>query len=319
MKKIILIGFAIAMVTEFLVGQEKDNNAAELSLDTTGQVQVEEYVPKVIVKGEWGTGPGEFGELSGAESWEPEGLVVDSDRNIYILDTYNNRIQKFDKTGQLLKVIPVLTYRKLTEQEEEEKRKKYREETEKQGKKFFMNPYDVEFGPAVLIKELWIDSENNLYVPQGKIANKYNKEGKIIEKVEETRWKELKKKIKENIKIDENNKIQKQIPVELGKKSKYGGGVKKDKKNNIYVFIPMGGYICKYNINGKFLSKVTLQQSYRYGYYSKEEPFIDDDGNIYQLVSEDYRKVKVKGRTYDEAAKMSGLKVIKWELKKKTR
>jgi len=71
------------------------------------QVPIEEYVPKVIIEGKWGTGPGEFGTasqfpLGHFENYEPSSLAVDSKGNIYILDFVNDRIQKFSKEGKYL-------------------------------------------------------------------------------------------------------------------------------------------------------------------------------------------------------------------------
>jgi len=76
------------------------------------QVPIEEYVPKVIIEGKWGTGPGEFGmasqfPLGHFENYEPSSLAVDSKGNIYILDFVNDRIQKFDKSGKYLTELPV--------------------------------------------------------------------------------------------------------------------------------------------------------------------------------------------------------------------
>jgi hypothetical protein len=79
-------------------------------------VPIEEYVPKVIIEGKWGTGPGEFGydgfnpedfspnsAVFGPDDLiHPRSLSVDSKGNIYILDVANNRIQKFNKNGKHL-------------------------------------------------------------------------------------------------------------------------------------------------------------------------------------------------------------------------
>jgi hypothetical protein len=71
-------------------------------------VPVYEYVPKVIIEGKWGRGPGEFGRQSDVNyDFKPESLAVDSKGNIYILDFVNNRIQKFDSSGKYLKSIEV--------------------------------------------------------------------------------------------------------------------------------------------------------------------------------------------------------------------
>jgi len=51
------------------------------------------YVP-VAVWGSWGTGEGQF-------HW-PSGIATDADGNVYVVDTYNNRIQKFDSSGTFI-------------------------------------------------------------------------------------------------------------------------------------------------------------------------------------------------------------------------
>jgi hypothetical protein len=72
------------------------------------QVPIEEYVPRVIIEGKWGTGPGEFGRQGDFDyDLKPESLAVDSKGNIYILDFVNNRIQKYSSNGKHLKDIPI--------------------------------------------------------------------------------------------------------------------------------------------------------------------------------------------------------------------
>lgn len=88
----------------------------QTSTDTaTEQVQIEEYVPRVIIEGKWGTGPGEFGiyyDINEAEQFgipypTPNSIAVNSKGEIYILDLLNNRIQKFDSEGKYLLSISV--------------------------------------------------------------------------------------------------------------------------------------------------------------------------------------------------------------------
>ncbi|MFH1367990.1 MAG: hypothetical protein ABII64_02560 [Elusimicrobiota bacterium] len=75
-----------------------------------------EYIQEVFYMGKIGTGPGEFGVIGPMEaeflnisSMYPDSLVVNSKKEIYILDHINNRIQKYDKEGYYLKSIPVLS------------------------------------------------------------------------------------------------------------------------------------------------------------------------------------------------------------------
>ena len=79
------------------------------------KVPIEEYVPKVIIEGKWGTGPGEFGTWgqfvnSEEESYQPSSIAIDNQGNIYILDLVNERIQKFDSNGKYLKSLLVESF-----------------------------------------------------------------------------------------------------------------------------------------------------------------------------------------------------------------
>lgn len=79
-------------------------------------IRTEIYVPKVIIEGKWGTGQGEFGRgtipfTEDEDDLIPESLAVDSKGNIYILDTANNRIQKYDNNGKYIKSISVPSWK----------------------------------------------------------------------------------------------------------------------------------------------------------------------------------------------------------------
>lgn len=83
----------------------------------TYPVILEEYVPKVIIEGKWGTGSGEFGYIDmtrwnpNTEPEYPSSVAVDSKGNIYVLDQINNRIQKFNDEGKYLLSIPIDGYK----------------------------------------------------------------------------------------------------------------------------------------------------------------------------------------------------------------
>lgn len=103
MKKMIL-----SVIVLFAAG----SLAAQEASTAADQVPIEEYVPKVIIEGKWGTGPGEFGmasqfPLGHFEKYQPSSLAVDSKGNIYILDFVNDRIQKFNKSGKYMTELPV--------------------------------------------------------------------------------------------------------------------------------------------------------------------------------------------------------------------
>lgn len=96
MKKFFLFMSLLLSLSGFLSGQGMNNQS----------VITEEYVPRVIIEGKWGTNAGEFGRTASpvedGGSIAPSSLAVDSTGNIYILDLVNNRIQKFNNLGKYL-------------------------------------------------------------------------------------------------------------------------------------------------------------------------------------------------------------------------
>ena len=108
MKTIIL--FALSFVAMNVAWAQQTSTAAPSGTTETADVNkvpIEEYVPKGIIEGKWGTGPGEFGTWgqfvnSEEESYQPSSIAIDNQGNIYILDLVNERIQKFDSNGRFL-------------------------------------------------------------------------------------------------------------------------------------------------------------------------------------------------------------------------
>lgn len=116
---------------------------------------LEQYVSERLIEGKWGNKPGEFGMTM----WEGEGdypksFVVDSNENIYILDHINNRIQKFDNSGKYETSISIESYRRATDEEVEKSKKTW-------------NKLGYSF-PIFEIDDLYIDNDNNLYIPQNR-------------------------------------------------------------------------------------------------------------------------------------------------------
>jgi hypothetical protein len=66
---------------------------------------------RVVVRGSWGAGPGQFGRRPARESnpEAPMSLFVDGRGNLLILDQVNRRVQRFDRSGALLPSIPIPT------------------------------------------------------------------------------------------------------------------------------------------------------------------------------------------------------------------
>lgn len=90
-----------------MFSEEKGKEVYEVEL-SSGVVENEEYEERVVVRGRWGVGAGEFGIMyKDDQEYKPESLAVDSKGNIYILDLVNNRIQKFSNDGRYLLSIPV--------------------------------------------------------------------------------------------------------------------------------------------------------------------------------------------------------------------
>ena len=90
----------------------------------TASVNYEKYVPHMLVQGKWGDGPGKFKYRmwEGEADW-PRSFVVDSEKNILILDQYNNRIQEFDKNGKYVSSIQIQSFKQATDEEVEESKK----------------------------------------------------------------------------------------------------------------------------------------------------------------------------------------------------
>lgn len=104
MNKMIL--FAMSFLCAVATAKSQQDGTQIVNAES---VPIEEYVPKVIIEGKWGTGSGEFGAIAdpmqsdqyGAPQY-PGSLAVNSRGEIYVLDHVNGRIQKFSKDGKYL-------------------------------------------------------------------------------------------------------------------------------------------------------------------------------------------------------------------------
>jgi len=65
------------------------------------------YLKKVVIQAPWGSAPGQFGLLQEAEGVGPEALAVDTDKNVWILDLVNSRVQEFNPAGQFIRALPI--------------------------------------------------------------------------------------------------------------------------------------------------------------------------------------------------------------------
>src|SRR5271157_63546 len=67
-----------------------------------------EYASTTLFKTNWGSGAGELGLVSeGPYFTGPENFVAVDNENIFILDTANGRVNKYDKNGVFIKSIIV--------------------------------------------------------------------------------------------------------------------------------------------------------------------------------------------------------------------
>ncbi|MBI5574257.1 MAG: YARHG domain-containing protein [Elusimicrobia bacterium] len=108
----------IKAIEKTLVTHVWTRNEVYIQKEPAEQLQMEQYIPQVIIKSKWGKGPCEFGVYEG--DVEPTEFVCDDNGNIYVLDKYNNRIQKFDTNGKYLEMYPVKTFVRHTIEEYEE-------------------------------------------------------------------------------------------------------------------------------------------------------------------------------------------------------
>ncbi len=90
-----ITGFIVLLVI-FLLGN---------TTSSWGMAEASKIEFKKVVVGNYGSGNGEFGHAKAyppAPSAGPQGFTVDREENIYVVDTFNNRIQKFDRNGNFL-------------------------------------------------------------------------------------------------------------------------------------------------------------------------------------------------------------------------
>ncbi|HAX61209.1 MAG TPA: hypothetical protein DCX95_01420 [Elusimicrobia bacterium] len=295
MAGLLVFGWAVSQ------GQTSTETATQMQQGTTEQVQLEEYVPRVIIEGKWGTGPGEFGVAEGYQIL-PKKITVDNKENIFILDTANSRIQKFDKNGKHLFSIPIKSFQK--------------------------NWYYDKNGPIAgsiekYSTDVWTDDENQLYVLNIPKDDKRDIEiyenGKTfktrmtINKKEVESYKKVKKnnimgflksdlieKNKQIIFLIDKNKVEKELVITTEKNLDSVKYLGTDIWNNIYVRCNTWGgqYIYKYSFSLKLIAKIKSYEGTKDTFFESDME-IDSKGNIYQLVTE-YPTVRV----------------IKWEKKK---
>jgi hypothetical protein len=134
--------------------------------ETQGGVQMEEYVPKVIIEAKRGNGQEEFGSYtSGTRILGPVAMDVDNDGNIYIFDPVNWRVVVYDNENN---------YKLVVHLEKDPK--------EIIGKQGYKGGYALPeyLGGSDIIK---VDSKKNIYIHVGDdpvyMVRKFNIEGTL--------------------------------------------------------------------------------------------------------------------------------------------
>ena len=94
---IILTGLAASTTYHYRVGSTDDRDNTAWSEDRVFTTLVAETHQFITKWGDVGSGYGQFDH--------PFGIAVDSSDNVYVVDTYNNRIQKFDSEGNLITIL----------------------------------------------------------------------------------------------------------------------------------------------------------------------------------------------------------------------
>lgn len=89
--KNILIIFYLVLVFSICISFNLDSSSV-LALNTTSDEDSYQFVK------EWGSYGYDIGKFN-----NPGGIAIDSEDNIYVADSYNYRIQKFDSNGNFLK------------------------------------------------------------------------------------------------------------------------------------------------------------------------------------------------------------------------
>jgi hypothetical protein len=105
MKKITLIVMFLVLLVISIVIRDQANNAQSDS----GSAGKETYVSQVIIDAPWGKDPGQFGiyEPDEGPNHGPFTFTISSQAEIFIYDSVNHRIQKFDSNGRFISVIPL--------------------------------------------------------------------------------------------------------------------------------------------------------------------------------------------------------------------
>ena len=112
MKKTILAMAGILVLGWAVVQGQTSTDTA-----TTEQVQIEEYVPRVIIEKKWSSNPeGFMYEMAEGDFISPvDNIFVDDEGNIYVDDANKNEGKKFNKNGKFLSKMSMKTFQSMKE------------------------------------------------------------------------------------------------------------------------------------------------------------------------------------------------------------
>ncbi len=123
----------------------------EESIDTANTMPVKEYVPKVILSVEWGKGEREMGFVKDYKNPIAPRALFTSKNIIYLLDSANRRVVKYDKSEHFVEVIPLEQIKESTEYGR----------LDKVSKPFQIAPHII---LGAWFEEMYVDNEGNIYV-----------------------------------------------------------------------------------------------------------------------------------------------------------
>lgn len=94
-----------------MIKQYEDNAQKEKAAPTIREL-IEKQKREVVFKTPWGSGETELNHMIPEEASPeaPMSFAIDNSGKIFVLDQVNKRVQVFDKTGEHIKTIPLLTY-----------------------------------------------------------------------------------------------------------------------------------------------------------------------------------------------------------------
>jgi hypothetical protein len=250
--------------------------------------EAETHVSNVIIYGKLGTGHNEFGMGDGDMEY-PTSFAIDAERNIYILDCINNRIQKFDGQGNFIVAFPAKSYEDYSREELQKKVQDRYSSAKIRAYEIFCDGDNI---------YLWQHRYNLNNEEDSIVYLKYNGNGKFIEQLNTAEFNKLREKGK--IEKDREQMLQE---IKSKKKAKISGGygeydghsvkdIMYDEKGNLYINSYRDGKVRKYDKDENLLGTIGEEGQFKTQWVS---PYIIIKGeDIYQfLVNYEPKSIKV--------------------------